>query len=168
MVKRLIRKAINPLRFFISDSRFIGILLIACTLISLVWSNSSNGEWYRGIWNINLHYGLPIELPHSGLKWINDFLMAFFFLFAGMEIKRELIEGELSTFKRAVLPFAAAIGGMLVPALIYTAFNINTEFAHGWGIPSATDIAFSSRYCVIIWQTGSGKSKNIFDGACNY
>ncbi len=143
MVKRLIRKAINPLRFFILDSRFIGILLIACTLISLIWTNSSGGEWYRGIWNTELHYGLPIKLPHSGLKWINDFLMAFFFLFAGMEIKRELVEGELSSFKRAVLPFAAAIGGMLVPALIYTAFNINTPFAHGWGIPSATDIAFS-------------------------
>ena len=143
MVKRLIKKAINPLRFFISDSRFIGILLIACTLVSLIWSNSADGSWYRGIWNTDLHHGLPIKLPHSGMKWINDFLMAFFFLFAGMEIKRELVNGELSSFKRAVLPFAAAIGGMLVPALIYTAFNINTEFAHGWGIPSATDIAFS-------------------------
>lgn len=143
MVKRLIRKAINPIRFFISDSRFIGILLIVCTLTSLLWSNSSGGDWYQSIWNTELHYGLPIKLPHSALKWINDFLMAFFFLFAGIEIKRELIEGELSTFKRAVLPFAAAVGGMLVPALIYTTFNINSAFVHGWGIPSATDIAFS-------------------------
>ncbi len=143
MVKKLIRKAINPLRYFISDSRFIGILLIACTLASLYFSNSANGEWYRGLWTNEMHYGLPFKLPHSSLKWINDFLMAFFFLFAGIEIKRELVEGELSTFKRAVLPFAAAVGGMLVPALIYTSFNINTPFAHGWGIPSATDIAFS-------------------------
>ncbi len=143
MVKRLIRKAINPLRYFISDSRFIGILLIVCTITSLFLSNSVNGEWYRGLWSNEMHYDLPIKLPHSGLTWINDFLMAFFFLFAGMEIKRELVEGELSTFKRAVLPFAAAFGGMLVPALIYTSFNINTSFAHGWGIPSATDIAFS-------------------------
>ncbi len=143
MVKRLIRKAINPIRYFISDSRFIGILLIVCTITSLFLSNSGNGEWYRGLWNSEMHYDLPIKLPHSGLTWINDFLMAFFFLFAGMEIKRELVEGELSTFKRAVLPFAAAFGGMLVPALIYTSFNINTPFAHGWGIPSATDIAFS-------------------------
>ncbi len=69
--------------------------------------------------------------------------MAIFFLFAGMEIKRELLVGELSSFKRAVMPFGAALGGMIVPALIYSSFNINTGFAHGWGIPTATDIAFS-------------------------
>ncbi len=115
---KLIRKAINPLKVLISDSRFIGILLLFCTVLSLVISNSVNGEWYRGIWNNNLHYSLPENLPHSGLKWINDFLMAFFFLFAGMEIKRELLIGELSSFKKAVLPFGAALGGMIVPALI--------------------------------------------------
>ena len=69
--------------------------------------------------------------------------MAFFFLFAGMEIKRELLVGELSSFKKAILPFGAALGGMIVPALIYSSFNINSDFAHGWGIPTATDIAFS-------------------------
>jgi NhaA family Na+:H+ antiporter len=69
--------------------------------------------------------------------------MAIFFLLAGMEIKRELLTGELSGFKKAVLPFGAALGGMIVPALIYSSFNINTNFAHGWGIPTATDIAFS-------------------------
>ena len=69
--------------------------------------------------------------------------MAIFFLLAGMEIKRELLTGELSSFKRAVLPFGAALGGMIVPALIYSSFNITTGFAHGWGIPTATDIAFS-------------------------
>ena len=142
-MKHLIRKAINPLRIFISDSRFIGILLLSCTVLSLVLSNSVNGEWYRGIWNSDLHYSVPVNLPHSGLKWINDFLMAIFFLFAGMEIKRELLVGELSSFKKAVLPFGAALGGMIVPALIFTAFNINSGFAHGWGIPTATDIAFS-------------------------
>ena len=84
-----------------------------------------------------------MALPHSFLKWINDFLMAIFFLLAGMEIKRELLTGELSSFKRAVLPFGAALGGMIVPALIYSSFNITTGFAHGWGIPTATDIAFS-------------------------
>jgi len=142
-MNHLIRKAINPLRIFISDSRFTGILLLSCTVLSLVLSNSVNGEWYRGIWNSDLHYSVPVNLPHSGLKWINDFLMAIFFLFAGMEIKRELLAGELSSFKKAVLPFGAALGGMIVPALIFTAFNINSGFAHGWGIPTATDIAFS-------------------------
>ena len=119
-------------------------MLLACTLISLVVSNTAHGELYRNFWNNELHYGnLPIAFPHSGLKWINDFLMAIFFLFAGMEIKRELLVGELSSFKRAVMPFGAALGGMIVPALIYSSFNINTGFAHGWGIPTATDIAFS-------------------------
>ncbi len=143
-MNQLIKKAISPLKAFISDSRFIGILLLACTVISLVLSNTGNGESYRNIWNTELHYGnLPITLPHSGLKWINDFFMAIFFLFAGMEIKRELLIGELSSFKRAVMPFGAALGGMIVPALIYSSFNINTGFAQGWGIPTATDIAFS-------------------------
>ncbi|HEV8082788.1 MAG TPA: Na+/H+ antiporter NhaA [Chitinophagaceae bacterium] len=141
---QLIKKAISPLKAFISDSRFIGILLLACTVISLVLSNTGNAELYRNIWNAELHYGnLPITLPHSALKWINDFLMAIFFLFAGMEIKRELLVGELSSFKKAVLPFGAALGGMIVPGLIYSSFNINTGFANGWGIPTATDIAFS-------------------------
>jgi Na+/H+ antiporter NhaA len=140
---KLIRKAISPLRVFISDSRFIGILLLTCTIASLYLSNSPGGSWYRGIWNSDLHYGIPLHLPHTGLKWINDFLMAFFFLFAGMEIKRELTQGELSSFKKAILPFGAALGGMIVPALIYSSFNINSDFAHGWGIPTATDIAFS-------------------------
>lgn len=142
-VKRFFKNAINPIKFFISDSRFIGILLLSCTLISLIASNTGNGEWYRGIWNAELNYHLPVALPHSGLKWINDFLMAFFFLFAGMEIKRELLVGELSSFKKAILPFGAALGGMTVPALIYCSFNMNTGFVHGWGIPTATDIAFS-------------------------
>ena len=141
---KFIRKAISPLKAFIADSRCVGVLLLACTIISLVVSNTGNGELYRNFWNNELHYGnIPIALPHSGLKWINDFLMAIFFLFAGMEIKRELLVGELSSFKRAVMPFGAALGGMIVPALIYSSFNINTGFAHGWGIPTATDIAFS-------------------------
>jgi Na+:H+ antiporter, NhaA family len=140
---KFIRRAINPIKLFIADSRFTGVLLLCCTAISLILSNSSGGQWYRGIWNSDLHYNLPIQLPHSGLKWINDFLMAIFFLFAGMEIKRELLVGELSSFKRAVMPFGAALGGMIVPALIYSSFNITTGFAHGWGIPTATDIAFS-------------------------
>ena len=117
--------------------------MLACTAVSLILSNSSNGEAYRGLWNSDIHLGLPFPLPHSGLTWINDFLMAIFFLLAGMEIKRELLTGELSSFKRAVLPFGAALGGMIVPALIYSSFNITSSFAHGWGIPTATDIAFS-------------------------
>jgi NhaA family Na+:H+ antiporter len=141
-MKVLIRKAINPLKIFISDSRSVGVLLIFCTALSLIISNSGDGGWYRGLWN-NGYFNIPFNLPHSGLKWVNDFLMAFFFLLAGMEIKRELVNGELSSFKRAVLPFGAAFGGMVVPAFIFLTFNLQSGFAHGWGIPTATDIAFS-------------------------
>ena len=140
-MKRLVTKAINPLKFFISDSRAIGVLLLLCTGFSLLMSNTISGEWYRSLWNTNT-FSL-LNLPHSPLKWINDFLMAFFFLFAGMEIKRELVCGELSGFKKAILPFGAALGGMVVPALIFLSFNIGSGFTHGWGIPTATDIAFS-------------------------
>ena len=139
----LLKRAISPIKFFISDSRSTGILLLLCTVISLLLSNSSVGDSYRYFWNKDIHYGLAISLPHSTLKWINDFLMAIFFLFAGMEIKRELTIGELAGFKKAILPFGAALGGMIVPALIFISFNGNTGFVHGWGIPTATDIAFS-------------------------
>jgi len=142
-MKRLIKKAINPLIFFFNDSRSTGILLLFCAIMSLVLSNTFTGEWYRPLWTATIHYGVNMNLPHSYLKWINDFLMAIFFLFAGMEIKRELIEGELSGFKKAILPFGAALGGMIVPALIFISFNTQSGFAHGWGIPTATDIAFS-------------------------
>ncbi|MFI5188099.1 MAG: Na+/H+ antiporter NhaA [Chitinophagales bacterium] len=140
-MNRFVTKAINPLKFFISDSRSVGVILLICTALSLFISNTLSGGWYRAIWDANMSSFL--NLPHSPLKWINDFLMAIFFLFAGMEIKRELISGELSSFKRAILPFGAALGGMVVPGLIFMFVNMGSAFTHGWGIPTATDIAFS-------------------------
>jgi len=132
----------TPLRDFINDSRATGILLIGCTLISIFITNSST-EWYRNIWNNEIHVFSNFHLPGSFIEWINNFFMAFFFVLAATEIKRELLTGELSSFKKAILPFGAAFGGMLVPALIFTAFNFHTNYSHGWGIPTATDIAFS-------------------------
>jgi NhaA family Na+:H+ antiporter len=135
-------RIITPLRDFLNDSRSTGILLIGCTLLSLLIANSTGSSWYSNWWTNELPTG-SLHLPSSPIEWTNNFLMAFFFLLAGMEIKRELMNGELSSFKKAILPFGAAFGGMLVPALIYTAFNLHTSHAHGWGIPTATDIAFS-------------------------
>ncbi|MBS1604620.1 MAG: Na+/H+ antiporter NhaA [Bacteroidetes bacterium] len=135
-------RIMTPLRDFINDSRSTGILLIGCTLVSLFISNSG-GSWYTSGWKAESHALASSHLPSSTLEWINNFLMAFFFLLAGLEIKRQLVTGELASFKKAVLPFGAALGGMLMPALIYTAFNLYTPHAHGWGIPTATDIAFS-------------------------
>ena len=140
---KFISKAISPLKEFIADSRFTGVLLLTCTVLSLVLSNSAAGPVYRSLWNAPIAYPSFIQLPHSSVHWINDFLMAIFFLFAGMEIKRELTIGELSHVKKAIMPFGAALGGMIVPALIYSSFNSTTGFSHGWGIPTATDIAFS-------------------------
>jgi NhaA family Na+:H+ antiporter len=143
-MKAMLKKAISPLWFFINDSRAVGVILLLCTAFSLLLSNSFIGDWYRNLWTASLSsVNGSVHLPSSFGHWINDFMMSFFFLLAGMEIKRELLAGELSTFKKAVLPFGAAFGGMLVPALIYLLFNSGVSNAHGWGIPTATDIAFS-------------------------
>ena len=142
-MKMFFNRFLSPLRYFINDSRTVGILLIVCTIVSITIANSGMGVQYRGFWNSHIQSMSDMRLPSTPLEWINNFLMGIFFLMAGTEIKRELTEGELSSFKKAVLPFGAALGGMLVPALIFTSFNIQTGYANGWGIPTATDIAFS-------------------------
>lgn len=136
-------KALSPIRYFFNDSRAVGILLIASTIISLMLSNLLIGENYSNFFRQSISFHTPFLLPATPINWINDFLMAFFFLLAGMEIKRELLVGELSNFKKAILPFGAAIGGMFVPATIFIACNISSSYLNGWGIPTATDIAFS-------------------------
>ncbi|MCO5239451.1 MAG: Na+/H+ antiporter NhaA [Chitinophagaceae bacterium] len=144
MNNTLLRKAItNPLQRMVKDSRSVGILLFICSVLSIVIANSASGEKYTMLWDTSVHSPAGIHLPHSLLHWINDGLMAVFFFLAGMEIKRELLTGELSSLKKSLLPLFAAIGGMLAPAAIYLLFNKGTGFQHGWGIPMATDIAFS-------------------------
>lgn len=137
------RTFVNSFLEFIHDSRSIGIVLLACTIISLLVSNVLDGQSYLNFWQQNFHFFEPLHLPHSLIHWINDGLMAVFFLLAGMEIKREMLEGELSTLKKSLLPLSGALGGMLVPALIFLLFTTGTDFTRGWGIPMATDIAFS-------------------------
>ena len=121
---------------FFQFTQSSGNLLVICVALSLLIANSSLGEGFQSL--LDTFIG-----PYSTSMWINDGLMAIFFLLVGLEIKRELVEGELSNFKSASLPIFAAIGGMLVPALIFTLFNHGTEYQNGWGIPMATDIAFS-------------------------
>ncbi len=117
-----------------------GVVLILATAIALFLANSPWAENFQQLLQTDLSLpGTHLNLLH----WINDGLMAIFFLVAGAEIKRELIQGELSTLQKAAMPIAAAIGGMAVPALIYFLFNRGTPFERGWGIPMATDIAFS-------------------------
>ncbi|OJY81786.1 MAG: Na+/H+ antiporter NhaA [Sphingobacteriales bacterium 44-15] len=134
---------INPLQRIVGDSRSVGIILFACSIVSIMLANTSFGEQYIDSWSFSFHFPGSIHLPHSLLHWINDGAMAVFFFLVGMEIKRELLEGELSSVQQSLLPVFAAIGGMVVPAILYTLFNKETVYQHGWGIPMATDIAFS-------------------------
>jgi NhaA family Na+:H+ antiporter len=120
------------------------ILLLACTVVALVWANSPWAETYFDLLHtyVGLSWGdasFKLSLHH----WINDGLMVIFFFVVGLEVKRELVVGELSSFDKAALPVAAAIGGMAVPALLFTALNFGGDGAPGWGIPMATDIAFA-------------------------
>jgi len=121
-----------------------GILLVAATVVALVWANSSRSDLYFDLLHVDLsiylgQHGLSMSLQH----WVNDGLMAVFFFVVGMEIKREVLVGELSELRKAMLPVAAAIGGVLVPAGLYLAVNAGTPAESGWGVPMATDIAFA-------------------------
>ena len=139
-----IEKLLLPFRMFIRAEVSSGILLIFSAAVALVWANSPWADLYTALWET--HFSLQLggfEVSESLLLWINDGLMAIFFFVVGLEIKRELLAGELASPRLAALPLVAAAGGMAVPALIYTAFNAGTPEAGGWGIPIATDIAFS-------------------------
>lgn len=135
----------ETIQTFLKKESSGGILLMIATALALIIANSPLSSYYHDIWNakINISVGaLAVNKP--SLLWINDGLMAIFFLLVGLELKREILEGELSNFKQAMLPTFAAVGGMLVPALIYVAFNYDNAYAlHGWAVPAATDIAFA-------------------------
>jgi NhaA family Na+:H+ antiporter len=121
-----------------------GILLIGCTVVALAWANSPWSGSYFHFWHTDPTFGFAGKLLSQPLHfWINDGLMALFFLLVGLEIKRETLVGELASFQKAALPIAAALGGMIVPAGLYFLFNRGGPGAPGWGIPMATDIAFA-------------------------
>lgn len=134
------KKILSPLIVLAENGKLTGLLLIIATVFSLAVSNSAWGSQYLAIWKITLG---PSFFRESLLYWINDGLMAIFFFLVGLEIKRELLVGELSTRKQALLPVMAALGGMLFPALIFVGLNFGKETISGWAIPTATDIAFS-------------------------
>jgi len=135
----------NTFNDFFHSSTSGGIVLLVCTAIALLWANSPWSKSYFSLWEEHFSIGVgSVALSKTLLHWINDGLMVIFFFFVGLEIKREILVGELSSFKKAMLPIIAAVGGMIGPALIYLAFNPGgSEFSHGWGIPMATDIAFA-------------------------
>ena len=127
-LRNIIRKQlISPIQEFIKDSRAVGITLLACTILSLVLANSSVSANYIQLIETEFHFPSCLHLPQSILHLINDALMALFFFLVGMEIKRELLIGELSSVKKAALPIAAALGGMVVPAFIFIALNAGRQ-----------------------------------------
>lgn len=135
---------VGPAQAFVATEVSSGLLLLIATAVALAWANSPWDSSYRDLWGATVGFdanlvSVRIDLLHV----VNDGLMAVFFFVAGLEIKRELIRGELAAPRRAALPVAAAFGGMVVPAAIYAAWNFGSDGAHGWGIPVATDIAFS-------------------------
>jgi len=135
------RNFLSPFRELLHDSRAIGVLILLTSALSLLLSNTGFANRYIPFWLTETH--LSNLLPHTLQHWINDGLMSVFFFLAGLEIKRELTQGELASFKKSVLPVAGAMGGMLFPALIFFFFNNGSDLSKGWGIPMATDIAFS-------------------------
>ncbi|MEJ7556824.1 MAG: Na+/H+ antiporter NhaA [Pedobacter sp.] len=144
MEKSAIDKIMAPVSRFIHLEYTSGIVLLVSVIIAIVWANSPYHDFYEHLWHINFSVGFDTTVLSKPLHiWINDGLMAVFFFVIGLELKREFMEGELSSLQKASLPMAAALGGMLVPAIIYYAINFGTDAAHGWGIPMATDIAFA-------------------------
>lgn len=121
---------------FFSSEKAGGIILITCALVSIMLANSGMQQVYTGFWESNFN-------GHSITHWINDGLMSIFFLLIGLELEREIYTGELSDFKSASFPIIAALGGVIIPAIIYLIFNYGTPFQNGAGIPMATDIAFA-------------------------
>lgn len=139
-----IDKITAPVNRFIHQEHTSGIVLFISVVIAIIWVNSPLQHFYHELWDIKFSIGFGGQvLDHSLHLWINDGLMAVFFFVIGLELKREFIAGELSSIKKASLPMVAALGGMLVPALIYFFINKDTSAEHGWGIPMATDIAFA-------------------------
>jgi Na+:H+ antiporter, NhaA family len=139
-----VERIVRPFQNFARKQSSGGVLLIVATAVALAWANSPWGESYAALWQTKLTVGVgDLSISKDLTHWINDGLMAVFFLVVGLEIKRGVLVGELSSVRNAALPIAAALGGALVPALIYLAINAGTEGAAGWGIPMATDIAFA-------------------------
>lgn len=129
---------------FFRSGQIGGVILLVCVAVSLFIANSSHAQTFAALLNTDFGFTFGSQVyAFSVSAWINDALMAVFFLLVGLEIKREMIEGELSSIKKASLPVVAALGGMLVPALIYFLLNKGEATASGWGIPMATDIAFA-------------------------
>lgn len=137
-------KILNPFIYFFKNESSSGIILLISALLAMIIANSKFASIYENTLHTYIAIGyMNLSLSMSVLHWINDGLMAIFFLVVGMEIKREVVFGELKSFNKTILPISAAVGGMIVPAIIYALVNYKAVTISGWGIPMATDIAFA-------------------------
>lgn len=142
--RRFLGPIARPLRDFLETEASGGVVLLLATAIALVWANSGWGGAYEDVWGTELTVRLRrLEVSKDLRHWVGDGLMTIFFFVVGLEIKRELVEGELREPRKAALPIVAAAGGMIAPALLYLTWNMSGVAARGWGIPMATDIAFA-------------------------
>jgi NhaA family Na+:H+ antiporter len=158
LVSAVKERIVDPLTDFLDDEVWGGLLLLAAAIAALVWANSPWSESYFDLWHTHLNVGIgdaAIDLDLHG--WVNDLLMALFFFVVGMEIKRELVTGELQDRRAAALPVIAAAGGVALPALIYVLIAGGGEAGRGWAIPAATDIAFAVGVLALLGpRIGSG------------
>ncbi|PKN18109.1 MAG: Na+/H+ antiporter NhaA [Deltaproteobacteria bacterium HGW-Deltaproteobacteria-6] len=150
----LFGKIIGPFERFLRQTTAGGIVLMGMTLLTLIVASSPLGDAYRHLWEMPIRIGIGSHNMEMSLHaWVNEGLMALFFLLVGLELKREIMVGELAALRNAALPVAGAMGGMLVPALIYFLFNPSGPASVGWGVPMATDIAFSVGILVLLaWR----------------
>lgn len=144
VVSRALRLLVRPFETFFRTEALGGTVLILATMTALAWANSPFAESYGALWRTKVTIGAEgFGLSKPLILWVNDLLMAVFFLVVGLEIKRELLVGELNSVRKAMLPVVAAVGGMVVPALIFLAVAREEPASRGWGVPMATDIAFA-------------------------
>ncbi len=153
----LAERAFSTLDRFLHIEAVSGIVLLLAAAIALIWANSPAAAGYHALWHAPVSIGLGNHVFSQSLHfWINDALMAVFFLVVGMEIRREIHEGALASLQLAALPLAAALGGVLVPALIYVALNTDPTQLRGWAVPTATDIAFAVGILALLGRTIPG------------
>jgi len=149
--EKVFNRISTPFEHFIHSQTSTGLVLVFTTILALVLANSPLSDYYYDLFHTNVDFNVgDWKLSHNIHHWINDGLMAIFFFMVGLEIKREILVGELSTFRDAILPILAAIGGMILPALIYYNINTGTIGENGWGIPMATDIAFAISAIILL------------------
>lgn len=154
----LFGKIISPFEKFLRQTTAGGIVLMGMTLLTLIVASSPWGNAYRHLWETPVRIGIGLHTMEMSVHaWVNEGLMTLFFLLVGLELKREIMIGELASLRNATLPVAGALGGMLAPAVIYFLFNPSGPASAGWGIPMATDIAFSVGILVLLaWRIPRG------------